>query len=97
MMQLCDNKETILRRISIILDQLLQSDSLFQEKLDKDELLHIFSNLLERVLPETLIGLDDEQLKKRVYRVMATEALSHLLDNLTSEEINTFEAAVAGR
>jgi len=41
--------------------------------------------------------LDEEQLKKRVDRVMATEALSRLLDNFNPEEMEIFEAAVAGR
>ena len=97
MIQVCDNKEAVLLRISPIVDRLLQSDSFFKEKLDKEEILHIFSNLLDRLSPEELLALDEEQLKKRVDRVIATEAMSRLLDNLTPEEIEIFDAAVAGR
>ncbi|GAB4279404.1 MAG: hypothetical protein Fur0025_06650 [Oscillatoriaceae cyanobacterium] len=96
MQELSVVKDTVISRISAIIDKLLASDSLFQERLDKSELLQIFSNILDKVSPQELIGLDEEELTDRVDKVMATEAMSRLLDDLTPEQIEIFDAAVSG-
>lgn len=96
MQELSVVKDTVISRISAIIDKLLASDSLFQERLDKSELLQIFSNILDKVSPQELIGLDEEELTDRVDKVMATEAMSRLLDDLTPEQMEIFDAAVSG-
>ncbi|NEP88991.1 MAG: hypothetical protein F6K18_20350 [Okeania sp. SIO2C2] len=68
-----------------MIDQTMENDSLDQE-LDRDEFIQTFSKLLDRVSPQIFLSLNDEQLKKRVERVMSTELLSTILDDFTSEE-----------
>ncbi|WP_199249406.1 hypothetical protein [[Phormidium] sp. ETS-05] len=96
MQELSVMKDTVISRISAVIDKLLASDSLFQERLDKSELLQIFSNILDKVSPQELIGLDEEELTDRVDKVMATEAMSRLLEDLTPEQMEIFDAAVSG-
>ncbi|MEB3339460.1 hypothetical protein [Okeania sp.] len=90
-------KNTVLKRISEIIDQAMENDSLYQEELNRDELLETFSKILDRVSPEILLPLNDERLKKRVRRLMATELLWTILDDFTPEEKEMFNAAVEGR
>ncbi|MBW4492416.1 hypothetical protein [Kamptonema formosum] len=97
MAEVAVSKDAVLSRISGIVDSLLQSEKLFQEKLNKDELMQIFSHLLEEVSPEELLSLEDEQLTKRVDGVMMVEATSGMLNDLTPEQMEMFDAAVEGR
>lgn len=91
-------KDAALSRISGIVEELIKSDSLYREELDQTELMEIFSDLLERVVePEEIISLDVDRLTKRVRGIMAVELLSGMLDDLTPEQRERFEAAVEGK
>lgn len=84
----------ILDRVLEIVTQLLQSEILFKN-LRQDEVMKIFSDLLESPSwIESLTG-DEERLVRNVDWVMAVEATSGLLKDLTPEEIKIFDAAVA--
>ncbi|GGA44285.1 hypothetical protein [Okeania sp. KiyG1] len=74
----------------------MESKSIYQE-LDRDALVQTFSKLLDRVSPQILLSLNDERLKKRVRRVMATELLWTTPNDLTPEEIEMFNTVVEGR
>ncbi|MBO1352115.1 MAG: hypothetical protein EBE86_034310 [Hormoscilla sp. GUM202] len=97
MTQVYTTKDTVISRISEIVDKLMQSEDLFQELLDKDEIMQVFSNMLERVSPEKLLSIDDEELTARVDRIMMIEAVSGTENQLTPEQMEIFEAAVEGR
>ncbi len=97
MAEVTTSKNIVLSRIESIVDQLMHSNSLYQEELSKDEMMSIYDNLLDKVSPEMLMALDDERLTKRVRRVMATQMMTKLLDGLTPEEVEIFNAAVEGR
>ncbi|NEN89447.1 MAG: hypothetical protein F6K48_11285 [Okeania sp. SIO3H1] len=96
MTQASTEKNTVLKRISAIIDQVMESKSIYQE-LDKNELIQTFSKILDRVSPQILLPLNDERLKKRVRRVMATELLWTTPNDLTPEEIEMFNTVVEGR
>ncbi len=96
MTQTSMEKNIVLKRISEMIDQVMESKSIYQE-LDRDELIETFSKILDRVSPQILLPLNDERLKKRVRRVMATELLWTTPNDLTPEEIEMFNAAVEGR
>ncbi len=89
-------KDAVLARISPIVDNLMQSESLFQ-KLDKDELLEIFATLLDKVSPEDIMSLDEAELSRRVDGVMTVEATAGILNDLTPEQMEMYDAAVEGR
>ena len=97
MTQASTEKNTVLKRISEMIDQVMENDSLYQEELDRDELIETFSKILDRVSPQILLPLNDEQLKERVDRVMSTELLWTTPNDLTPEEIEMFNAVVEGR
>ena len=97
MTQASAEKNIVLKRISEMIDPVMENDSLYQEELDRDELIETFSKILDRVSPQILLPLNDEKLKKRVRRVMATELLWTTPNDLTPEEIEMFNAVVEGR
>ena len=97
MIQVSDKKETLLLRISPIVDGLLQSEHKYQEKFSYEEIMKVFSDLLEEVGAEEIINLKQEELTNRIKRVMAIEAMAGMLNDLTPEQIELFDAAVEGR
>lgn len=98
MIQVSTAKDAALSRISAIIEELIKTNTLYTEELDKNELMQIFSDLLDRVVePEEIISLDGDRLTKRVKGIMAVELLSGMLDDLTPEQIEMFDAAVEGR
>ena len=97
MAEVTTSKNLVLSRIESIVDQLMHSNSLYQEELSKEEMMSIYDNLLDKVSPEMLMALDDERLTKRVRRTMAIQMMTKLLDGMTPEEVEIFNAAVEGR
>lgn len=97
MVQTSDRQSAVLSRISDIVDRIMQSRPVYQEELTKNEVMEKFASLLNNIFPEQLMVLDDEKLTKRVKGVMSVELMTHLLDGLTPEEVETFNAAVEGR
>ena len=96
MTQASVEKNTAIKRISAIIDRVMENDSLYQE-LDKNQLIQSFSTLLDRVSPQMVISLDDERLKKKVRGVMSIELFSTIFDDFTPEQIEMFNAVVEGR
>ncbi|MEC4990720.1 MAG: hypothetical protein SAJ37_18465 [Oscillatoria sp. PMC 1068.18] len=89
-------KEAALSKILEIVEELLEKDNLFKT-LNKNELRKIFAQTLDKVSPEEIISLDNDDLRTRVDRIMAIELLSGMLDDFTPEEIEIFDAAVEGK
>lgn len=99
MAEVTTSKNLVLSRIESIIDQLMQyqDNGLFRERLNKNELMRTFWDLLDEVSPEELLSLEDDQLTKRVDGVMVVTATSGILNDLTPEEMAIFDAAVEGR
>lgn len=97
MQEVSGEKDGLISRISAIVDKLIQNDTLFQ-KLDKAKLIQLISTLVkENLSTEQLRAIDDNELTRKIDRVMAIEVMSGLLDDLTAEQREIFEAAVEGR
>ncbi|MFB2921772.1 hypothetical protein ACE1CB_25310 [Aerosakkonema sp. BLCC-F2] len=97
MVQISDRQSAVLSRISDIVDRIMQSRPVYQEELNKNEVMEKFAMLLNNIFTEQLMELDDENLTKRVKGVMSVELMTHLLDGLTPENVETFNTAVEGR
>ncbi|MUG95537.1 hypothetical protein F7734_25515 [Scytonema sp. UIC 10036] len=98
MYEVSSDKNKLSNRISPIVEQLFQENILFRERLNKDEMIQLVSNLLlENFSIEQLKAIDDDDLKERIDGVLVIEAVSGTLNDLTPEQIEMFDSAVAGR
>ncbi len=88
-------KDAVMLRISEIVDTLIADNEVF-ESVDKSRLMS-FLSLLAGKSPEKLISITDEELTKRVRRIIAIEATAGMLQDLTPEEMKTFKEAVKRR
>ena len=84
-------------RISEIVSNLIQSKSIFKE-FDPDEMSKMLSDgMLETWSPEQVMEIPDDELTSIMKDIMVFKAMSGLLADLTPEEMEIFDAAVAGR
>ena len=91
-------KTEALRRISKLTDKELEATEVFGRLIDKIEFLDIWSEQMEdNVTPEELLSISEEELTRRIGQMMTWEAMGTLLDGLTPEEVEVFNAAVEGR
>ena len=92
------NKDAITARISRIVEELMEKESWFREKLDLEEMVNYVSDLAKaKFSPEQLQAIDDEDLTERIDKVLTIEAVSGTLNDLTPEQMEIFDAAVEGR
>ncbi|MDE5121558.1 MAG: hypothetical protein O4965_16305 [Trichodesmium sp. St19_bin1] len=82
------------QRVIPIVNNLLANYSLFQN-LERDEIVKvIFDVLMRNSSPEELQEMTDKILRYRIRRILGGQVLFGLLSDLTSEEIEDFDAAV---
>ena len=86
-----------IERISPIVNQLFKSNSLYQTRLKKEEMLEMLVNLSSKFSPEEFTAISDSQLAKRIDKILVLEAVAGTLNDLTPEQIKIFDEAVCGR
>ena len=86
-----------IERISPIVNQLFKSNSLYQTRLKKEEMLEMLVNLSSKFSPEEFAAIPDYQLTKRIDKILVLEAVSGTLNDLTPEQIKIFDEAVEGK
>lgn len=96
-MQKYQDKQTLLSHISEIVENLIQDETLFQEKLDNQEMIHLITNLFDDFSHEELEAVSEAELRKRIRSILVLEAVSGTLNDLTPEQIKIFDEAVEGR
>ena len=92
------NKDAVTARVSRIVESLMDKESWYREKLDLEEMVNYISGLAKaKFSPEQLQAIDDEDLAERIDKIMTTHAVGGMLDDLTPEEMEIFDAAVERR
>ena len=95
MSQIIEKKDLIIARISRIVENLKQADSLFEEKLNADEMVKVlFALVTDNFTTEQFNNLSDAELTRRFRKVMITEAVAGTLNDLTPEQIALFDQMV---
>jgi|GEM_PF-4004610 len=88
-------KCAVVDRISETLNNLIKSKILLQE-LDQVELTQHFSNqLLKNWSPEQVMAIPEDELRKIIKAVMLFEVMYDLLEDLSLEEMEIFDAALS--
>lgn len=90
-------KPELSNRISPIVNQLFQTNSLYQVKLDKDDMVEKLVNLFGKFSPQEMRNIKEKQLIERIDSILIIEAVSGTLSDLTPEQIEIFDAVVEGR
>lgn len=97
MYEVSQEKDIFLVRISQIVENLINSNKFYQEKLNKHEVIPDLVNLFKQISLEEFAVIEDEDLTHRIDRILVTDAVSGTLNDLTPEQMKMFDEAVEGR
>ncbi len=89
--------QELFNRISPIVENLLQSNSLYLVKLKKHETVEMLVDLFSKFSPEEMAEIKDDDLIDRIDSILILEAVSGTLNDLTPEQIAVFDEAVEGK
>jgi hypothetical protein len=91
-----EGKNATLFCVSTIVNKLME-DSRFHKKIDKTKLIEFLSTLAENLPREQLISITDEELARRIEKVMLIETMAGMLHELTPAQMESFETALQRR
>ncbi|BBD66805.1 hypothetical protein NIES4072_59190 [Nostoc commune NIES-4072] len=89
--------QELINRISPIVENLFQGNSLYQVKLNQREMIQMLVELFGKFSPEEMNEIKDDDLTDRIDSILVLEAVSGTLNDLTPEQIAIFDAVVEGR
>jgi hypothetical protein len=93
-----DTIEVYRMRIAHIVKKFMRENWAFRERLNETEIISTITQSMQKNLTlEQFLALEDSELKRRIGQRMAIEGLYGLITDLTPEQINAFNQAVAGR
>jgi uncharacterized membrane protein YheB (UPF0754 family) len=88
-------RDELLKQMSELMDKLITEEDIFK-RIDKNKLFKSLSPMLDK-LPLERISIPKDELTKRIRKILALEAMFGLLDDLTPEQLEAFEASVERR
>jgi len=87
----------LVNRISPIVENLFKGNSLYQVKLNQQEMSQMLVELFGQFSSEEMREIKDDDLTDRIDSILILEAVSGTLNDLTPEQIAIFDAVVEGR
>ena len=97
MQEVSNYTQEIANLISPIVENLFQVSSFYIVKLKKQERIEHLVNLFSKFSPEEFRAIPDDELTRRIDKLLVLEAVSGTLNDLTPEQIKIFDEAVEGR
>ena len=97
MQEVFNYNQELHNRISPIVEKLMRGNSLYQVKLNKREIIAMLVDLFGQFSPEEMREIHEDELVRRIDKILVLEAVSGTLNDLSPEEIAIFDAVVAGQ
>lgn len=97
MQEVSSQRDALVARILQILEKLFRDNNLYQLKLDKQEMIEMLVDMFGQFSPEEMRAITEDELIRRIRKILTLEAVSGTLNDLTPEQIAIFDAAVEGR
>jgi len=89
-------EEHLVRRIKRLIDKLIADSEVINE-VDKGQVVESFLGLVQTLSLEQLTSITDQELTRRMQKMLLIEAVSGILNELTPAQAESFEAAVKRR
>jgi hypothetical protein len=97
MQEVSNYTQELTDRISLVVEKLFTSNSLYLVKLKRWEMIKMLVELFGQFSPEEMRAIQEEDLIRRIDKILVLEAVSGTLSDLTPEQIQMFDEAVEGR
>ncbi|HEY9705812.1 MAG TPA: hypothetical protein V6C58_25475 [Allocoleopsis sp.] len=90
-------QDLITEKITPIVDKLMPTKSLFQERLNQTEIIEDLAKLFRKNYTNSeFMSIPDDELYEIIHDVMIFEATSGILNDLTEEQLRMFDESVGG-
>lgn len=83
-------------RIAPIVERLFQGNSLYQVKLKKVEMIEMLVDLFSQFSAKELQVINENEMTRRIKKLLTLEAVSGTLNDLPPEQIAIFDRAIEG-
>jgi len=90
-------REGYMPRISRIVDEEMQADEAFREKLNRTKVIEHITRLMQHFTCEEFKTIGENDLKQRIGKLMVNQLVSGMLTDLSAEQMRIFDEAVAGK
>ncbi|NEU71197.1 hypothetical protein PI95_001030 [Hassallia byssoidea VB512170] len=97
MQEVSNSTQEVFNRISPIVEKLFTNSNLYIERLNKQEMVEMLVNLFSKFSPEEMKAIPENELTRRIKKILTLEAVSGTLNDLTPEQIKIFDEAVLGK
>jgi hypothetical protein len=94
MQEVSSYHQELINRILPIVENLFQGNSLYQVKLNQQEMIEMLVELFGQLSPEEMRAITGHELTRRIDKILVLEAVSGTLNDLTPEQIKMYDDAV---
>jgi len=84
-------------RISPIVDQLFKGNSFYMVRLKTTARIEDLVSLFGKFSPEEFRSIPDQELTRRISKILTLEAVSGTLNDFTPEQMKIFDESVEGK
>ncbi|KYC43493.1 hypothetical protein WA1_10530 [Scytonema hofmannii PCC 7110] len=97
MHELYSERNVAIVRITKIIEKLIEDNSLYRERLDKEGMIQHLAKFVDKFSPEYVKSIPHDELVSIIDSILVIEAVSGTLNDLTPEQIKMYDEAVEGR
>jgi hypothetical protein len=94
MQEVSSYHQALINRISPIVEKLFKGNSLYLVKLNQQEMIEMLVELFGQLSSEEMRAIKDNDLTRRIDKILVLEAVSGTLNDLTPEQIQMYDEAV---
>ncbi|WP_375468207.1 hypothetical protein [uncultured Nostoc sp.] len=94
MPEVANYHQELSNHISPIVEKLIKGNSLYQVKLNQQEMIEMLVELFGQFSPEEMRAITEDELTRRIDKILVLEAVSGTLNDLTPEQIKMYDEAV---
>lgn len=88
------NYQSNFQKLPAIVNNLIDNNPLYQENLDRQEMLKIINHTFDPLAVPDVNNISEEELTKRVKRILSLHLVSGMLNDFTPEQMQLFDESV---
>ncbi|MEA5617799.1 hypothetical protein VB711_08105 [Cronbergia sp. UHCC 0137] len=88
------NHQSNYQKLPELVKTLINNNPLYQENLDRQEMIEVIDRNFNPVVVPDVNSISQEELMKRIKRILSLHLVSGMLNDLTPEEMKIFDESV---
>lgn len=88
------NHQLNFEKLPQIVTTLIENNLLYQENLDREKMIELINNIFNPAEVPDINSISEEQLTKRIKRILSLNLVSGMLNDFTPEQMRIFDESV---